>query len=188
MVALGNKIQKAFSSLGKKTDKITTSIGNKVNSVVKETKGVVNVLDKKAGQIGGTLNQAYQDASKIVGKIPEMNEKAIQLGNNVIQKSGAITDALRKSSVVGDKIIQGAIQLGGKDIPVIGTGLQLAGKASNQLARGATKLDQVRDNAQRKLDKYSDVSRGTISDLEKMNQRKREEMMRAGESVDMNFA
>ena len=55
-------------------------------------------------------------------------------------------------------------------------------------ARGATKLDQVRDKAQNKLDKYSDVSRGTISDLEKMNQRKREEMVRAGESVDMNFA
>ena len=90
--------------------------------------------------------------------------------------------------MVGDKLVQGALALGGKDIPIIGSGLSLAGKASSQLARGATKLDNVRDTAQKKLDKYSDVSRGTISDLEKMNQRKREEMARAGESIDMNFA
>ena len=69
--------------------------------------------------------------------------------------------------MIGDKIIQGAIQLGGKDVPVLGTALTLAGKGSSQLARGATKLDQVRDNAQRKLDKYSDVSRDTIGNLEK---------------------
>jgi hypothetical protein len=71
---------------------------------------------------------------------------------------------------------------------LIGTALTLAGKGSSALASGAKKLDQARDQAQRKLDKYSDVSRDTIGNLEKMNQRKREEMARAGESVDMNFA
>ena len=146
------------------------------------------MLEKKAGQIQNTATNAYADASKIVNKIPEYNEKAIGLGNTIIKKSGGITDVLRKGAVVGDTIVQAGLQLGGKDIPVIGSALALAGKGSSQLARGATKLDSVRDTAQKKLDKYSDVSRGTISDLEKMNQRKREELARAGESVDMNFA
>ena len=84
-LGLGNKIQKAFSSVGKKTDKITTPIGNKVNSVVKEAKGVVNVLDKKLGQVENTANQAYQDASIIVNKIPEYNEKVIQLYKNLVE-------------------------------------------------------------------------------------------------------
>jgi len=164
---LGNKLNKAFSTFGQKTNKITTSIGNKVSSVVKEAKGVADVLEKKAGQIQNTATNAYADASKIVGKVPEFNETLIKQGNVIIKKSGGITDALRKSSMVGDKLVQGALALGGKDIPIIGTGLSIAGKASSQLARGATKLDSVRDTAQKKLDKYSDVSRGTISDLEK---------------------
>jgi hypothetical protein len=185
---LGNKLQKSFSTLGQKTNKITTSIGNKVSSVVKEAKGVADVLEKKAGQIQNTAQNAYADASKIVSKVPEFNETLIKQGNVIIKKSGGITDVLRKGAVVGDKIVQAGLQLGGKDIPVIGSALALAGKGSSRLAIGATKLDNVRDTAQKKLDKYSDVSRGTISDLEKMNQRKREEIARAGESVDMNFA
>ena len=162
---LGNKLQKAFSSIGQKTNKLATSLGNKVSSVVKETKGVVNTLENKANQLGGSLNEAFDNAKNY-------NEQAIKLGNNVIQKSGGITDVLRKSTAIGDRIIQGAVDLGGKDVPILGSALSLAGKASSQLARGTQKLDQVRDNAQRKLDKYGEVSRGTISDIEKMNQRK----------------
>jgi hypothetical protein len=104
MVGLGNKLSKAFSSIGKKTNKITTSIGNKVNSVIKEGINVANVLEKKGTQVAGTLNNAYNDAANIVNKIPEYNEKAIRLSNNVIKKSGAITDVLRKTTRVGDRI------------------------------------------------------------------------------------
>lgn len=181
MVQLGQKIQKAFSSLGKKTNKITTNIGNKTNNVLKEAKGVANVLEKKA-------NQVYNTAENAVNKIPNLNEQAIKLGNNVIQKSGGLTDVLRKSSVVGNKIIAGVNDLGGKNIPVLGTALGVAEKASGQLARGAKKLDKIRDNAQQKLDKYSEVSRGTISDIEKMNRRKREELTNAAEDGMANFA
>ena len=147
---LGNKLQKSFNSIGNKASKISTSIGNKVSSVVKEAKGVADVLEKKAGQIQNTATNAYADASKIVNKIPEYNEKARGLGNTIIRKSGGITDVLKKGAIVGDKIVQAGLQLGGKDIPVIGSALALAGKGSSQLARGATKLDSVRDTAQKK--------------------------------------
>ena len=186
-MGLGNKLNRAFSSLGNKTNKITNSIGNKTSNILKEVKGVVNVLEKKAGQFENTANNAYADASKIVNKIPEYNEKLIGAGNTIIKKSGGITDALRKSTMVGDKIIQGAIALGGKDIPIVGSALSLAGKASSQLARGTNKLDDARDKAQNKLDKYAEVSRGTIGDIEKMNRRKKEEMARANETGDLNF-
>ncbi len=188
MVGLGNKLSKAFSSIGKKTNKITTSIGNKVNSVIKEGVNVANVLEKKGNQVAGTLNNAYNDAANIVNKIPEYNEKAIRLSNNVIKKSGAITDVLRKSTRIGDRIIQGSLDLGGADIPILGSALSLAGKASSQLASGTKKLDQVRDNAQKKLDKYSEVSRGTINDIEKMNQRKKQEIAAQLENSDFAFA
>ena len=180
-------MNKAFNSIGNKVNKISTNLGNKTSNILKEVKDVGNVLEKKAGQIENTAINAYADASKIVNKIPQYNEKLIGAGNTIIRKSGGITDALRKSTMVGDKIIQGAIALGGKDVPILGSALSLAGKASSQLARGTNKLDQARDTAQNKLDKYSEVSRGTIGDIEKMNQRKKQEMVRASETGDLNF-
>lgn len=177
---LGNKIQKGFSSLGQKATKLTNNLGNKTNSVIREVKGVANVLENKMEQVKNTANN-------IVNKIPEYNEKAISMGNTIIKKSGGITDALRKGSNIGDRIISGVGQLGG-NIPIVGNALQVASKGTHQLAVGAKKLDKIRDNADKKLNKYADVSRETISDIEKMNQRKKNEMIRAQESGDVNFA
>lgn len=166
MVQLGMKINKAFNMLGNKASKAANMIGNKTNDVLKQAKSISN-------------------------RIPEMNEKAINIGNNVIQKSGSLTDALRKGSAIGNQVVQAGIQLGGKDIPIIGTALQLAGKGTSALASGAKKLDKIRDNAQQKLNNYSDVSRNAlnnISEIEKMNGRKRLEMMQNADSGMSNFA
>jgi uncharacterized membrane protein (DUF106 family) len=83
---------------------------------------------------------------------------------------------------------QGSLALGAGEIPILGSAVSIAGKASSQLASGTKKLDQVRDNAQKKLDKYSEVSRGTINDIEKMNQRKKQEMAAQLENSDFAFA
>lgn len=186
MVKLGMKISKAFAKIGDKTSKTMNTLGTKTHSVLKEVKGVAQVLDKKAGQIAGTAENAFDRTKQFVNKIPDYNEKAIKLGNTIVQKSGGITDVLRKSANVGDKLISGAAQLGGGT--VVGDALRLASKGTHQLAVGAKKLDKTRDTADRKLNKYSDVSRQTIGDIEKVNSRKKAEMMDSIQAPEDNFA
>ena len=165
MGKLGTKITKAFNSLGHKVSKVTTKIGDKTNNIIKETKGVANVFKKKTDQIGNSVNSA-------INKIPEINDKAIRLGNKIINKSGAITDALRKGSGIAASITNGLSQIGG-DIPLVGSALKAGAKATDLLAKGARKLDRARDDAAGKLDKYSNISKGTINDIEKLNMRKK---------------
>lgn len=165
MAKLGMKITKAFQSLGNKTNKLTNKIGDKTNNIIKETKGVANALGKKATQIGNTV-------SNTVNRIPELNEKAIKLGNRIVDKSGKITDVLRKGSGIAASLTNGLAQIGG-DVPLVGSALKAGSKATDLLAKGAKRLDNARDKADKKIDKYSQVSRETINDIEKQNQRKK---------------
>ena len=76
----------------------------------------------------------------------------------------------------------------GGDIPLVGTALKAGAKATDLLAKGAKRLDQARDSADKKIDKYSNVSRETISDIEKQNQRQQKMEMAPEASVDDSFA
>ena len=51
------------------------------------------------------------------------------------------------------------------------------------LSKGANQLDKTRDTASNKLNKYEQVSKETINDIEKQNQRKR---MSGIQANDMN--
>ena len=186
MVKLGMKISKAFSKLGDKTTKAANTLGTKTNSVLNKTKQIIGKIEQKGNQVAGTAENAFDRTKQFVNKIPDYNEKAIKLGNTIVQKSGGITDVLRKSAAIGDKLISGASQLGGGTI--VGDALRLASKGTHQLAVGAKKLDQTRDTADRKLNKYSDVSRQTIGDLEKVNSRKKAEIMDSIQAPEDNFA
>ena len=93
---------------------------------------------------------------------------------------------MRKGANIGDKLISGAADLGG-GVPVVGNALKAASKATHQLNVGANKLDNARDTGAKKLDKYSNVSRQTIGDIEKVNQRKKTEIMDAMEPEVDNF-
>ena len=188
MGKLGMKISKAFSTIGTKTNKITSKIGDKTAHIISETKGVAGVLKKKADQIQNTAVNTYDKTKDLVNKIPDINEKAIKLGQTIVKKSGGITDVLRKAGSIGDKLLNGAIQLGGGDVPIIGDALRLGARATHQLNVGATKLDQARDTGARKLDKYATVSRNSINDIEKVNQRKKDEILALDNNAEDNFA
>ena len=166
------KLSRAFSKIGDKTNKLTTKIGDKTHRVINETKGVAGVLKKKAGQIANTATDAYDKTKQFVNKIPDINEKAIKLGNTIVDKSGKVSNVLRKASGITASITKGLASMGG-DIPLVGTALKAGAKATDLLAKGAKRLDSARDNAATKLNKYSDVSRETINDIEKQNQRKK---------------
>jgi hypothetical protein len=186
MGKLGMKLSKAFSTLGNKTSKLTTKIGDKTNKIISETKGVAGVLKKKAEQIGNTATNAFDKTKELANKIPDINEKAIKLGHTIIDKSGKVSNVLRKASGIASSLTNGLASMGG-DIPLVGTALKAGAKATDLLAKGAKRLDNARDNAATKLNKYSDVSRETINDIEKQNQRKKMEAAPEA-SVDDGFA
>ena len=186
MGKLGMKISKAFSTLGNKTSKLTAKIGDKTHNIIDETKGVAGVLKKKALQVGNTATNAFDKTKELVNKIPDINEKAIKLGHTIIDKSGKVSNVLRKASGIASSLTNGLASMGG-DIPLVGTALKAGAKATDLLAKGAKRLDSARDNAATKLNKYSDVSRETINDIEKQNQRKKMEAAPEA-SVDDGFA
>jgi hypothetical protein len=173
MGKIGMKLSKAFSSLGNKTQKLTNKIGDKTHKVINEAKDVAGVLKKKALQIGNTATNAFDKTKDFVNKIPDINEKAIKLGNTIINKSGKVSNVLRKTSGIVASVTKGLASMGG-DIPLVGSALKAGSKATDLLAKGAKRLDNARDNASTKLNKYSDVSRETINDIEKQNQRKKQ--------------
>ena len=187
MGKLGMKISKAFSSIGNKTTKITTKIGDKTNNIINETKGVANVLKKKADQIGNSASEAYDKTKQLVNKIPDINDKAIKLGNTIIDKSGKVSNILRKGSGIAASLTNGLASMGG-DIPLVGTALKAGAKATDLLAKGAKRLDNARDNAATKLNKYSTVSKETINDIEKQNQRKKVAAQEMESNPDDGFA
>jgi hypothetical protein len=187
MGKLGMKLSKAFSTLGNKTSKLTTKIGDKTNKIISETKGVAGVLKKKAEQIGNTATNAFDKTKELVNKIPDINEKAIKLGHTIIDKSGKVSNVLRKASGIAASLTSGLASMGG-DIPLVGTALKAGAKATDLLAKGAKRLDNARDNAATKLNKYSDVSRETINDIEKQNQRKKIVAEEMQNSPDDGFA
>jgi hypothetical protein len=145
--------------------------------------GLGNKINKAVSMIGNKTNKISNSLGNKVNSVAAMNEKAIKFGNNLIEKSGNLTDALRKGTQIGDKFIQSAVNSGVANLPVvggvIGTGLKAASQISGRVAQGAQKLDQIRDNAQVQLDKYGDTSRSALSGIEKMNQRKREQILQA---------
>jgi hypothetical protein len=165
MGKLGMKISRAFHKVGQKMQTATTKIGDKTNHVIKETRGVVKVLGDKAVQLGNQTKNA-------INQIPDINRKAINLGNRIIDKSGNVTNILRKASGTISSLTNGLAEIGG-NVPVVGSFLKAGAKSSELLAKGAKRLDNVRDKADHKLDKYADVSRSTIADIEKINSRKK---------------
>jgi ABC-type transporter Mla subunit MlaD len=162
MGKLGMKLSKAFSKIGEKTNKLTTKIGDKTNKIINTTKS-------------------------IAAKLPEMNEKAIQLGNTIVDKSDKASNMLKKASGTLANVTGSLASIGG-NVPLVGTALKAGAKATDLLAKGAKRLDSARDNAATKLNKYSDVSRETINDIEKQNQRKKIVAEEMQNSPDDGFA
>ena len=188
MGKLGMKMNKAFSKLGDKLQKVTTKIGDKTHNVIRETKGVAQSLANQGRNIGGMAENAFDKTKNFVNTIPDINRKAINLGNKIIDKSGNVTNILRKASGIAGSLTSGLASLGG-DIPVVGSVLKAGSKATNLLAKGAKRLDNARDNAENKLDKYEQVSKNTITDIEKQNSRKKFDAQQAMDNnVDDNFA
>ena len=137
-------------------------------------------IGQKAINVGTAIGNKTHS---IIKALPSLNAKAIEFGNRIIQQSGGVTDGLRKASGVAGVLTNGLAGLGG-DLPVVGGILKAGAKASDLLAKGAKRLDEIRDNAAAKLDKYANVSNNTIGNLEKLNIRKKVEQAEQADNAN----
>ena len=103
-MGLEMKISRVFSSIGNKVKRLATKVGDKTN-------------------------QKLNSAKNIATRIPKLNEKTINFGNNIRGKSGQATDILRKSSGIAAAVTNGLAQIGG-DIPLVRSALKAGAKAT----------------------------------------------------------
>jgi hypothetical protein len=133
-----------------------------------------NKIYKSIGQIGNkyqSMSTKIGDkTNSIIKKLPELNRKAIDLGNKVIQRSGDFTNGLRKSTGIINSITNGLSDVIGSDVPLVGSVLKIAGRTTKLIHQGANRIDDLRDKADSKLKKYGEQSNNII---EKMNNRKK---------------
>jgi hypothetical protein len=73
------------------------------------------------------------------------------MAQNVVNKSGAVTNALRVGANVGNAIVTNLNRAGLADVPMIGTASRLAETGTNALSREATKLDAKRDQMAKQI-------------------------------------
>jgi len=140
----------------------------------------MNKLGNKIYKSVGKLGNKFQSISTKIGdktntmikKIPDLNNRAIELGNKAIRQSGDFTNGLRKSTGVINAITNGISDVIGDDVPIVGSALKVAGRATKLLHKGANRIDDFRDKADYKLKKYEEHSKNVI---EKMNERKKQD-------------
>ena len=129
-MGLGEKLSKSINTLGRKAENSVNKLGQKTNQTFRK--------------IDDTINRADNIASNII-------DKTANTAQNIVAKSGAVTDALRMGANVGNTIVSNLNRAGLADVPLIGTASRLAETGTNALAKGATKLDQKRDQMARQL-------------------------------------
>jgi len=143
-VKLGNKAYKTLNRLGQKATSFANSLGTKTHSIVRR------LPDLKVKAI-------------------DLNSKAIDYGNNIIRKSGDVTNVLRKSTGVINSVTQGLSDVIGSDVPLVGSALRIGARTTKLIHQGANRIDDFRDRADGKLQKNDRITR---PNLEKMNGRK----------------
>ena len=139
-MGLGQKLTKGVHKLGQKIENTSNKLGQKTNNVFKKVGGAINKVDNIATDL-------INDGS--------------DLGQKIIQKSGAITNTLRAGSSIANAVAEEANRLG---VP----GASLASGATRQLARGADILDKKRDKGAKYIE---NIQRKAL--IEKSNARKR---------------
>ena len=104
------------------------------------------------------------------------------MAQNVVSKSGAVTDALRVGANIGNSIVTNLNRAGLADVPLIGTASRLAETGTNALSRGATKLDQKRDQMAKQIENTR-----ANAQIEKDNLRKKIEAQKDSAQEKLNF-
>ena len=118
---------------------------------------VKNSLDRFGKKSANTINRIGKKSNQVINTL----DKAI---DDVLDQSGVVTDTLRIGANVGNKIVKEVNKSGFKDIPIVGRLTTAIESGTGQLARGATKIDQVRDRLKERKDNLAMNARQTVND------------------------
>ena len=108
-------------------------------------------------QSNNTINRIGKKSNQVINTLDNAADK-------VLDKSGVVTDTLRIGANVGNKIVHELNNSGFKNIPVVGKLTTAIESGTNQLSRGATKLDQVRDRLKERKDDLAMNARQNVND------------------------
>ena len=161
-MGLGEKLSKSINTLGRKAENSVNKLGQKTNQTFRK--------------IDNTINRADNVASNII-------DKTANTAQNIVAKSGAVTDALRMGANVGNTIVSNLNRAGLADVPLIGTASRLAETGTNALSKGATKLDQKRDQMAKQIENTR-----ANAQIEKNNLRKKIEAQKDNAQEKLSFA
>ncbi len=134
------KIIRGINTLGRKATNTVAKLGQK-------TQGVLNKVDRGIDRVEDISSNSIN--------------KAANVGQKIIDKSGKVTDVLRAGSNIANAVATNLATVG---VP----GAGVAAAATRGLAKGAESLDRKRDNIANKIENARQAAQ-----LEKQNLRKR---------------
>ncbi len=134
------KIIRGINTLGRKATNTVAKLGQK-------TQGVLNKVDRGIDRVEDISSNTIN--------------KAANVGQKIIDKSGKVTDVLRAGSNIANAVATNLATVG---VP----GAGVAAAATRGLAKGAESLDRKRDNIANKIENARQAAQ-----LEKQNLRKR---------------
>lgn len=134
------KIIRGINTLGRKATNTVAKLGQK-------THGVLNKIDRGIDRVDDIASNTIN--------------KAANVGQKIIDKSGQVTNVLRSGSNIANAVATNLATVG---VP----GAGVAAAATRGLAKGAESLDRKRDNIANKIENARQVAQ-----LEKQNLRKR---------------
>jgi uncharacterized protein YoxC len=146
-------------ALGSKIFHKANKLGNKVT----------NKIDTLGRKTQNTLNKVEKNVANIDRRVENTVNRGADIAQDVIRKSGKVTDALRVGANITNSVAQ---NLAGTGIP----GTQALATASGALSKGANKLDRLRDDASRKIENSRDKIILEKDNLRKKIDRKNEDL------------
>jgi hypothetical protein len=119
-------------------------------------KNNVDMLGKKAN---GAINKFGKKSNMVINKLDKTADQ-------VLDKSGGVTNAIRKTANIGNQIVHGINESGLREVPIVGSVASAIESGTKQLSRGATKLDQVRDDLKDRKDRLSNDARNRVGNIQ----------------------
>lgn len=116
---------------------------------------VKNTVDRLGRKANNTIDKLGKKANTAINSADRFADK-------VIDKSGGVTDGLRVGAKIGNQIVHGINESGLREVPIVGSVASAIESGTSQLSRGATKLDQTRDNLKEKKDRLANDARNRV--------------------------
>jgi hypothetical protein len=120
---------------------------------------VKNTVDRLGRKANNTIDKFGKKANTAINAADRFADK-------VIDKSGGVTDGLRVGAKIGNQIVHGINESGLREVPIVGSVASAIESGTSQLSRGATKLDQVRDNIKDKKDRLANDARNRVGNIQ----------------------